>query len=188
MKVPATVLRSLTQAAAEHTVDLHLLAAIVAQESGFRPLAIGDLDCGVALGLGQQNLRGAGADWRGDPSALLDPLTNARASAAYLHACLGAYPGEVDRAIAAYNAGIGGVSGSGWRTVNPGYVQAVRGYLARIDAEGLEETWDEEVSEGYREWGKTWLEVSATLLGVANDALTRLRNIRSFVDGQAGGL
>jgi len=177
--VSATVLRALHQAAAEASVDPSLLAAIWWQESNFRPLAVGDIGAGVSLGLGQLNLSGAGAEWRNDPSALLDPPTNARASAAYLRRCLDAFLGDIPRGISAYNQGVGGASKELWFRVNgSAYVDPVLGYLATIQREGLEETWDPGIPEGYREYGKTWLDVAATLKGVCDDALATGRTVR----------
>lgn len=191
MKVEATILRALRQAADETGVDLPLLVAICWQESRLFPLAIGDLDAGVSLGLGQLNLRGAGAAWRHNPSALLTPLTNARAAAAYLRVCLDAYPDDEARAVAAYNAGITGIAWAGWWQVNgENYVRPVLGTLHAIRTEGLEEDWDEDVPPGLREYGKTLLDACINLRGIADDVLARLRRAgdraRATVEESAG--
>ncbi len=160
MKVQATVLRALKDAAERYQVGLALLAAICQHESGLNPLAVGDLNCGVALGLGQLNLRGAGAPWLTHPHDLLNPNVNAGGAAAYLRDCCNAYPDDEARAISAYNQGIGGAARELWfQTNGEEYVQPVSAILHEIRRDGIEETWDAEVPEGLHEYGKTLYEV-----------------------------
>lgn len=103
------------QAASEHyKVDPYLIAAIIESESNWNPRARSSRD---AMGL-MQLLPETAQDMvdmgyvdgdRYDTSDLFDPETNIVFGAAYLRYLLDYYDGAVDRAIAAYNAGIGNV-------------------------------------------------------------------------------
>jgi soluble lytic murein transglycosylase-like protein len=85
-------------------VDYYLITAIIATESAFDPLAIGD--SGQSYGLMQLHLRGAGHGQL--PTDLLDLDRNLELGVAYLRECLDAYPEDRFRAIAAFNRGIAG--------------------------------------------------------------------------------
>jgi soluble lytic murein transglycosylase-like protein len=89
-----------------YRVDYYLIAAILEQESGFDPLAIGD--GGTSFGLGQVNIHGAG--YGESPHSLLDIDHNLEVAVAYLRRCIDAYPDDGPRAIAAYNRGITGAA------------------------------------------------------------------------------
>ena len=103
------------QAASEqYKVDPYLIAAIIESESNWNPRARSSRD---AMGLMQllpetaQDMVDMGYvdGGRYDTSDLFDPETNIVFGAAYLRYLLDYYDGAVDRAIAAYNAGIGNV-------------------------------------------------------------------------------
>lgn len=178
MKIVATVLLALVAAAQAFLVDKELLAAVWWKESNFNPLAVGDLDCGVALGGGQQNLAGAGAKYRENPSALLDPRINAMATAEYLRACLDAFAGDKGRAVSAYNQGIGGATRSDWYAVNgANYVEPIMAKYREFLENGLVPELDPGIPERYREYGLTWPDIAATLLGIATDSLETGRKI-----------
>jgi soluble lytic murein transglycosylase-like protein len=186
-KIQATVLRAIRQAAAEERVAPELVAAVVWKESTFNPLAVGDLTCGVALGLGQQNLAGAGAVFLDNPSALLDPLTNARATAKYLREGLDRFAGYTARAVSGYNQGMGGASHADWYQVNgTNYVDPILAKMEEYRRDGLEEDWDADVPERFREYGKTMGDVAHTLLAIATDALETGRAIRDLAVARWG--
>lgn len=92
-------------------LDPYLVASLVNVESGF--------DAGVtskagAVGLmqvkpstAQAIARSAGVRTRVDAAALADPATNVRIGTRYLRSLIERYGGDVERALAAYNAGMG---------------------------------------------------------------------------------
>lgn len=169
MRVRADVLRALRAAAEQEEVDLALLAAIAWKESGFNPLAVGDLYAGVSLGLGQINLEGAGAAYRENPHKLLDPYENARVMARYVKDCQQAFPTDLLRGISAYNQGIGGAQQPTWWEVNgETYVEPVMANLAQIQREGLEEV--PAVPDKWAQYGYVWEDVAENLKGIADFA------------------
>lgn len=115
------------QAAAAHGVDPRLLAALVWQESGFDP----DARSGAgAIGLAQL-MPGTAAELGVDP---YDPAQNLAGGARYLRAQLDRF-GDIDLALAAYNAGPGKVAAAGGVPAieqTRDYVVAVSGYYERL--------------------------------------------------------
>ena len=108
----------LRAAAAEHGLDLELLQALVAAESGFDPQAVSPKG---AIGLMQvlpatAERYGLTGD-RKKPLAqkLTDPITNIRVGARYLHDLIRLFPGRLELALAAYNAGEAAVQKAGNR-------------------------------------------------------------------------
>ena len=102
----------LREASHEHGVEIELLQALIATESGFDPAAVSPKG---AIGLMQimpatAQRYGVSAD-RKAPIAqkLTDPRTNVRAGTRYLRDLIHRYPGQLDLALAAYNAGEGAV-------------------------------------------------------------------------------
>jgi soluble lytic murein transglycosylase-like protein len=111
----------LREASHEHGVDIELLQALIATESGFDPLAVSPKG---AVGLMQimpatAQRYGVSAD-RKAPIAqkLTDPRTNVRTGTRYLRDLIRRYPGQLDLALAAYNAGEGAVQRAGNRIPN----------------------------------------------------------------------
>ena len=111
----------LREASHEHGVDLELLQALIATESGFDPQAVSPKG---AVGLMQimpatAQRYGVNAD-RKAPIALklTDPRTNVRTGTRYLRDLIRRYPGQLDLALAAYNAGEGAVQRAGNRIPN----------------------------------------------------------------------
>ena len=119
--------------AKEYSVDYYLIAAIISQESGFNPLAIGDNM--RSFGLMQLNLDGAGHGH--DPSRLLEMDYNLETGVAYLRRCLDAYPDDPPRAIAAYNRGITGARPPFDPLTDP-YVRSVLSTHALYQGRGIE--------------------------------------------------
>ena len=111
----------LREAAREHGIEFELLQALIATESGFDPLAVSPKG---AVGLMQ--IMPATAERYGvvgdgkTPVArkLTDPRTNVRTGARYLRDLIRMFPGQLELALAAYNAGEGAVQRAGNRIPN----------------------------------------------------------------------
>ncbi|ARP83391.1 lytic transglycosylase [Bordetella genomosp. 8] len=98
----------IAKAAADYGLDSALLGAVIAIESGFRKDARSPKG---ALGL-MQLMPGTAAALLADADierALVDPATNVRAGSRHLRSLIDQYPGRLDLALAAYNAGQGAV-------------------------------------------------------------------------------
>ncbi|HTJ99793.1 MAG TPA: lytic transglycosylase domain-containing protein [Bordetella sp.] len=98
----------IAKAAADYGLDSALLGAVIAVESGFRKDARSPKG---ALGL-MQLMPDTAAALLSDPDverALVDPATNVRAGSRHLRSLIDQYPGRLDLALAAYNAGQGAV-------------------------------------------------------------------------------
>lgn len=111
----------LRDAAVTHGIDYELLQALIATESGFDPHAVSPKG---AIGLMQlipptAERYGVKAD-RNLPIAkkLTDPKTNIRAGSSYLRDLINMFPGQLELAIAAYNAGEGAVQRAGNKIPN----------------------------------------------------------------------
>lgn len=130
--VPLTQLRAIVHEVAEHErIPAKLLDAVIAIESGYNPRAVSPKG---AQGLMQ--LMPATAERFGvvDP---FDPRENVRAGARYLKQLLELFGGELQLALAAYNAGEHAVIRSGHRI--PPYAETQRyvpRVLARLAASG----------------------------------------------------
>ncbi len=122
----------LREAARQHQIDLELLQALIAAESGFDATAVSPKG---AVGLMQ--IMPATAErygLTGDAKTpvehkLTDPKTNIRIGTRYLRFLLDLFPGQLDLALASYNAGEGAVMKAGNRIPNyketQAYVQTV---------------------------------------------------------------
>ncbi|RXN85443.1 lytic transglycosylase [Achromobacter aloeverae] len=99
----------ISKAAAEAGVDSALLGAVIAVESGFRKDARSPKG---AVGLMQLMPATAASLLKQDDieAALVDPATNVGAGSRHLRRLLDLYPGRLDLALAAYNAGTGAVA------------------------------------------------------------------------------
>ncbi|WP_454688848.1 lytic transglycosylase domain-containing protein [Achromobacter aloeverae] len=99
----------ISKAAADAGVDSALLGAVIAVESGFRKDARSPRG---ALGLMQLMPATAATLLKhGDiEAALVDPAINVDAGSRHLRRLLDLYPGRLDLALAAYNAGTGAVA------------------------------------------------------------------------------
>ena len=96
---------ALSEAAGRHGVDSLLLAAIIDVESGFSPNAVSPRG---AVGL-MQILPSTGRA-QGVKGDLLNPRVNVDAGSSYLRGLLDLYDGDLELALAAYNAGPTAVS------------------------------------------------------------------------------
>lgn len=119
--VPPQFAAALTQAAASANLSPSLLAALVWQESRWNPQAV---SVKGAIGLAQL-MPATARDLGVNPS---DPSQNLVGGARYLRALLDEFGGDVEKALAAYNAGPA-------RVRNAGGVPAIaetRNYVAAI--------------------------------------------------------
>jgi hypothetical protein len=111
----------LREASREHDVDYELLQALIATESGFDPTAVSPKG---AMGLMQimpatAERYGVTGDSKSPlTKKLFDPRTNVRTGARYLRDLLRMFPGQMELALAAYNAGEGAVQRAGNRIPN----------------------------------------------------------------------
>lgn len=117
---------TIARAAARHHVDALLLAAIVATESGFSARAVSPQG---ARGL-MQVIPEVAQDY-GIEGDLLDPAVNVEVGSRFVSGLLKDYKGDVERALAAYNAGPGAVDR--YRGVPP--YPETRGYVRDVLAQ-----------------------------------------------------
>ncbi len=111
----------LREASNTHKVDYELLQALIATESGFDATAVSPKG---ALGLMQimpDTARRFGVD--GDKKLsiekkLFDPKTNVKTGTRYLRLLIDMFPGQLELAIASYNAGEGAVQKAGNKIPN----------------------------------------------------------------------
>ena len=116
-----TTKTALRDAARRHSIDYELLQALIATESGFDAQAVSPKG---ALGLMQ--LMPATAQRygvQGDPkrsleAKLYDPRINIATGTRYLRDLIAMFPGQLELALAAYNAGEGAVQRAGNRIPN----------------------------------------------------------------------
>jgi soluble lytic murein transglycosylase-like protein len=119
--VPPQFAPALKQAAAAANLSPTLLSALVWQESRWNPQAVSPKG---AIGL-TQLMPGTARDLGVNPA---DPVANLTGGARYLRYLLDTFDGDVEKALAAYNAGPG-------RVRNAGGVPAIaetRAYVASI--------------------------------------------------------
>ena len=111
----------LREASREHGVEFELLQALIATESGFDPMAVSPKG---AVGLMQimpatAERYGVTGDTKSPVTKkLFDPRTNVRTGSRYLRDLLRMFPGQLELALAAYNAGEGAVQRAGNRIPN----------------------------------------------------------------------
>lgn len=111
----------LREASSTHGIDYELLQALIATESGFNSDAVSPKG---AIGLMQvmpataQRYGLAGDRKTPLERKLADPRTNIRTGSRYLSDLLKLFPGQLDLALAAYNAGEGAVQRAGNRIPN----------------------------------------------------------------------
>lgn len=129
----AEVRKALEQAAQRHGLDYALLHAVAQAESGFDTLAVSPKG---AVGL-MQLMPATGSQYGvpGTDEALQANLRkldlNVDAGSRYLRALLDRYDGNLELALAAYNAGEGAVQRAGNRVPN---YEETRNYVSRIMA------------------------------------------------------
>ncbi len=111
----------LKDAAQIHGIDYELLQALIATESGFDTFAVSPKG---AVGLMQlmpptAERYGVKADKKSPvEKKLTDPKTNIKAGSSYLRDLIAMFPGQLELAVAAYNAGEGAVQRAGNKIPN----------------------------------------------------------------------
>ena len=127
-------------AADANQLDVALLQAVITAESGFNASAVSPKG---AVGLMQvmpatAQRYGVANDQRGTVSAkLTDPKTNIHTGARYLRDLINMFPGQLELAVAAYNAGEGAVQKAGNKIPNyaetQNYVRSVMQLYRRFN-------------------------------------------------------
>jgi soluble lytic murein transglycosylase-like protein len=106
----------LRAASKANDIDYELLKALIATESGFDAGAVSPKG---AIGLMQVMPATAQRyGFNGDRKKLADPAVNIRTGSKYLHDLIKMFPGRLDLALAAYNAGEGAVIKAGHKVPN----------------------------------------------------------------------
>jgi soluble lytic murein transglycosylase-like protein len=108
----------LREAASEHQIDYELLQALIATESGFDAQAVSPRGAVGLMQLMPVTARhyGVVGDKKNPISKkLTDPRTNIRAGTLYLRDMISRFPGRLELALAAYNAGLKAVRRAGNR-------------------------------------------------------------------------
>ena len=111
----------LREASTKHGIDYSLLKALIATESGFNTFAVSPKGAVGLMQLIPPTAERYGVTAGKDGSIekkLTDPKTNIRAGARYLADLIKMFPGRLELALAAYNAGEGAVQRAGNRIPN----------------------------------------------------------------------
>jgi hypothetical protein len=111
----------LREASSKHGIDYSLLKALIATESGFNTFAVSPKGAVGLMQLIPPTAQRYGVTAGKDGSIekkLTDPKTNIRAGARYLAYLINMFPGRLELALAAYNAGEGAVQRAGNRIPN----------------------------------------------------------------------
>ena len=111
----------LREASSQHGIDYSLLKALIATESGFNTCAVSPKGAVGLMQLIPPTAERYGVTAGKDGSIekkLTDPKTNIRAGARYLAYLINMFPGRLELALAAYNAGEGAVQRAGNRIPN----------------------------------------------------------------------
>ncbi len=116
-----SVRQILQNASSDHNIDYELLQALIATESGFNSSAVSPKGAIGLMQLMPDTARRYGVDTDRHGALerkLTDPRTNIRAGVRYLRDLINMFPGELELALAAYNAGEGAVMRAGNRVPN----------------------------------------------------------------------
>lgn len=116
-----SVRQILQDASNTHDIDYELLQALIVTESGFNTSAVSPKGAIGLMQLMPDTARRYGVDSdRHGPleRKLTDPRINIRAGVRYLRDLINMFPGELELALAAYNAGEGAVMRAGNRIPN----------------------------------------------------------------------
>lgn len=120
---PKEELQSMARETAKrHRVDPELVHAVIEAESNWNPAAISSKGAQGLMQLVPGTAEGLGVD------NVFDPAKNIEGGVTYLGMLLEKYGGDLDKALAAYNAGAGAVDRAGGVPHNPetrAYVQKV---------------------------------------------------------------
>lgn len=119
---PADLGAMLEAAARRHALDPELVRAVVAVESGFHPGAVSNKGAQGLMQLMPATARSLGV------KDAFDPADNLDGGSRHLRALIDRYGGDVKRALAAYNAGVGAVARHGGIPPYP----ETRAYVAKV--------------------------------------------------------
>jgi hypothetical protein len=111
----------LREASTKHGIDYALLQALIATESGFDSRAVSPKGAVGLMQLIPPTAERYGVKAGKDASIekkLTDPVVNVRAGASYLSDLIRMFPGQLELALAAYNAGEGAVQRAGNKIPN----------------------------------------------------------------------
>jgi soluble lytic murein transglycosylase-like protein len=111
----------LREASVTHGIDYELLQALIATESGFNTQAVSPKGAVGLMQLIPPTAERYGVRASKDSTVhkkLTDPKTNIRAGSSYLSDLIAMFPGQLELAIAAYNAGEGAVQRAGNKIPN----------------------------------------------------------------------
>jgi soluble lytic murein transglycosylase-like protein len=111
----------LREASATHGIDYELLQALIATESGFNTQAVSPKGAVGLMQLIPPTAERYGVRASKDSTVhkkLTDPKINIRAGSSYLSDLIAMFPGQLELAIAAYNAGEGAVQRAGNKIPN----------------------------------------------------------------------
>jgi soluble lytic murein transglycosylase-like protein len=111
----------LREASTKHGIDYALLQALIATESGFDSRAVSPKGAVGLMQLIPPTAERYGVKAGKDASIekkLTDPRVNIRAGASYLSDLIKMFPGQIELALAAYNAGEGAVQRAGNKIPN----------------------------------------------------------------------
>ena len=127
------------EASTSHNIDYELLQALIVAESGFDSAAVSPKGAVGLMQLMPATAQRYGV--KGDVKTplelkLTDPKTNIRAGSAYLRDLIKMFPGSIELALAAYNAGEGAVQRAGNKIPNypetQKYVKTVMGLYGAL--------------------------------------------------------
>ena len=131
-RITGNYAQALQDIAKANDISPHLLEALVWQESRWNPTAMSRAG---AIGLAQL-MPGTARDLGVDPR---DPIQNLAGGARYLRQQLNRFDGDVERALAAYNAGPGRVMTARGIPSIPETQAYVRAIVARLAANSIQE-------------------------------------------------
>ncbi|MES2509398.1 MAG: transglycosylase SLT domain-containing protein [Pseudomonadota bacterium] len=156
------------EASATHGIDYELLQALIATESGFDAHAVSPKG---AVGLMQlipptAERYGVRADKKSAISQkLTDPKINIKAGSSYLKDLIDMFPGQLELAVAAYNAGEGAVQRAGNKIPNypetKNYVKTVMQLYGHLKPSGI-------LADGRRTPGRVRMEMMGGASGRGN--------------------
>ena len=133
----------LREASATHGIDYELLKALIATESGFNTQAVSPKGAvGLMQLIAPTAARYGVTSDKNTPAEkkLTDPRTNIRAGSRYLSYLIKLFPGQIELAIAAYNAGEGAVQRAGNKIPNypetKNYVKTVMQLYSQLKPAG----------------------------------------------------
>lgn len=136
------VRKILLDASSDHNIDYELLQALIATESGFNAGAVSPKGAIGLMQLMPDTARRYGVDTDRHGALerkLTDPRINIRAGSRYLSDLINMFPGELELALAAYNAGEGAVMRAGNKIPNyketQNYVRKVMALYAGLKPE-----------------------------------------------------